>query len=405
MKTYAYNAVDYSGQTIKGTVTAETAETATKDISGKGLYVVSLDETAPHIAAFYLKLQKFRVGRPDILEFTHGFSVMLGAGIPILTCLDDLIASTSNESFKPIVRDIQQRLERGSSVSAALAAHGGLFPDIVRTLVAVGEETGRLEESLREAAAHLQRLEDLAAAIRKALMYPIFAFLATLGALVFWMVFVIPSLTGTLKGMGVKLPALTLFLISTSGMFQANWKFLLLGLFMLPPAIHLMGKNQSFRYVRDLALLKLPIIRAISFNKLLATLSEQFRILIASGVPIERLFDLVIPALDNEYIGVNLLKAKLSILNGSPISESFEKQQVLPQMVISKIRIGETSGSLDKQFEFLAKYYSAKLDDATINLGKAIEPLVMTVIGGLFAIIIMGLLLPIYDLVSNVGKI
>lgn len=404
MKHFAYRATDYSGKIIRGSIASETVEAAARDVSAKGLYIMSIRETAGQVALvgrYFLELQ---IKRADILEFTGSFSVMLKAGVPIITCLDDLIESTTNSSFKPILRDIQQRLESGSSISAAMAAQGTIFPDIIRTLVAVGEETGRLDESLREATEHLQRLQNLSGAIKKALMYPLFAFTATIGALVFWMLFVIPSMTSTLKSMGVKLPALTLLLLNTSALFQAHWMLLPLALVLAPLAIFLSGKHRGFRYLRDRILIKIPVVEVILFNKLLATFAEQFRMMIAAGIPLKRLFDLLVPAIGNEYFGANLLKARENILNGNPISVSLEQQQILPPLVISKIRIGETSGTLDKQLDFLAKYYTKKLDDATENLGKIIEPLVMTVIGGMFAIIIMGLLLPIYDLVSNVGK-
>ncbi len=65
------------------------------------------------------------------------------------------------------------------------------------------------------------------------------------------------------------------------------------------------------------------------------------------------------------------------------------------------ISIGETSGTLDTQLKFLSAYYAKKLNDATDSLGKLIEPLVMVVIGGLFAVIIMAVMMPIYDLVSK----
>lgn len=404
MKNFAYRATDYSGKIIRGNIASETMETASQDVSDKGLYIISIRETADQFAAFRRFFLGLKISRTDILEFTGSFSIMLKSGVPIITCLDDLISTTTNNSFKPILVDIRNRLRGGSSVSVALGAQGTFFPDIINTLVAVGEETGRLDESLREATEHLQRLQNLSSAIKKALMYPLFAFTATLGALVFWMLFVIPSLTSTLKSMGVKLPALTLFLINSSSLFQAHWKLLPLALVLVPLAIFLMGKQPAIRYQMDRILIKLPVLEIIIFNKLLATFAEQFRMLIVAGIPLKRLFDLIIPALGNEYFGANLLKAKENILNGNPISESLERQKILPPLVISKIRIGETSGTLDKQLDFLAKYYTKKLDDATENLGKIIEPLVMTVIGGLFAIIIMGLLLPIYDLVSKVGK-
>ena len=404
MKFFAYRATDYSGKIIKGSIASETVEAASRDVSAKGLYIISIQESTGQVALLNRYMLELQISRADILEFTGSFSDMLKAGVPIITCLDDLISSATNSSFKPILRDIQQRLESGSSVSTAMEAQGALFPDVIKTLVAVGEETGRLDESLRDATEHLQRMQNLSSTIKKALMYPIFAFCATLGALIFWMLFVIPSLTGTLKSMGVKLPALTLLLINSSSMLQAHWKLIPVVLILVPLAIFLMGKHHAFRYLRDRALIRIPVLKVIIFNKLLATFAEQFRMMTTAGIPIRRLFDLLIPAVRNEYFGVNLHKAKENIINGKTISESLEQEKILPPLVISKIRIGETSGTLDKQLDFLAKYYTKKLDDAAENLGKIIEPLVMAVIGGLFAIIIMGLLLPIYDLVSKVGK-
>jgi type II secretory pathway component PulF len=247
-------------------------------------------------------------------------------------------------------------------------------------------------------------MQNLSSAIKKALMYPIFALIATLGALTFWMLFVIPNLTGTLKGLGVKLPALTILLMDSSSFFGAHWKIIMSAGPLLPVAIFLLRKHPAVRYQMDRITIKLPVLDVIIFNKLLATFSEQFRMLTAAGIPIQRLFDLLVPAMGNAYFGANLVTAKENILNGTPISESLAQQKILPVLVISKIHLGEVTGTLDKQLDFLSKYYTRKLDDATEKLGKIIEPLVMVLIGGLFAIIIMGLLLPVYDLVSKLGK-
>ena len=404
MKNYVYHAVDYSGQTVKGSIESLTVEAASRNLGDKGLYIVDIHESDRFFSRFSRPWQAFQVRQADIVEFAQSLSVMLDAGMPILVCMDDIISSTPNPAFVPVLQDLRQRLLRGSSISQALEAHGALFPEILKTLVAVGEEASTLVESLREAAEHLQRMQKLKAGVKKALMYPFFALCATLGALVFWLIFVIPSLTSTLKSMGVKLPMLTILLIETSASFQAHWKLLLLILFLVPPIFYLLCRYSRVRYLRDLALIKIPVVKVVVYNKLLATFAEQFRMLIAAGINMNRIFELLMPSLGNEYFSVNMRTVKENILSGGRISDSFERQNILPALVLSKIRIGETTGTLDNQFDFLAKYYTKKLDDTIDNLGKIIEPLVMVVIGGLFAIIIMGLLLPIYDLVSKVGK-
>jgi len=404
MKNYAYRAVDYSGQTLKGSIESQTEEDASRELGDKGLYVISIQESNNYFAQLKGPLQAMQVGPADVVEFAMSLSVMLEAGMPVITCFDDMISSATNPGFVPIIQKLRQRLLRGSSISEALAAEGDMFPPILKTLAAVGEEAGTLVESLREAGNHLMRMQKLKSGVKKALMYPAFALAATLGALFFWMVFVIPGMTATLKGMGVKLPLLTIILIETSALFQAHWKLLLLSIGLVPVIYILMCKNYSIRYLRDRTLIRIPIVKVIVFNQLLATFSEQFKMMISAGINMRRIFELVIPSLGNEYFAANLLIVKDKVLDGNRISDSFEQQNILPNLVISKIRMGETTGTLDNQFEFLAKYYTKKLDDTIDNLGKIIEPLVMVVIGGLFAIIIMGLLLPIYDLVSKVGK-
>lgn len=404
MSFYAYSAIDAAGQVIKGTLESESAEAASRDVGAKGLYIVSIRETTDYMARFRKHLQSFRVSRTEVIEFAQNLAVMLKAGMPILTCLEDITASTDNKVFRSALQDIKQQVERGSTVSAALESQGSLFPDVMRRLVTVGEQTGRFDESLREAAEHLLRIQNLASAIKKALMYPAFAIATTLSALVFWLAFVLPKLTDTMKSMGVKLPPLTILLMTVSKLFQAHWKLFLLSLLLFPLAGYLMGKHPRARYLRDLALIRLPIFKLIVYNKLVAVFAEQFRILVVAGMTIDRIFDLMIPSLGNEYFSVQLNKAKENILYGNLISESLKERNIFPSLVIRMISIGETSGTLDSQLEFLAKHYTKKLDDATDTLGKVIEPLVMIVIGGLFAVIIMGLMLPIYDLVSKMGK-
>ena len=404
MKNYLYHAVDYSGRAAKGTIGSNSAEEASRELGSRGLFILSIREESGLLPRLKEYWHASQVQEADILSFAQNFSYFIEAGIPIIGCMDDLIASAPNPAFVPVLEDLRQRLERGGSVTEALAAHGSLFPDILKTLVAVGEETGSLMERLREAAEHLQRMQTLKGSVKRALMYPAFAFFATLGALTFWLAFVIPSLTSTLSSMGVKLPFLTRALIASSDLFHLHWKLLIVLLALTLFSVFLLGKHPKARYQMDRALIKTPIIEVIAFNKLMVAFCEQFRILIAAGINMDRLFDLIIPSLGNEYFIVNMRLIRDNVLSGARISDSFEQRNILPALALTKIRMGETTGTLDKQFEFLAKYYSKKLDDAIDSLGKIIEPVVMLVIGFLFVIIVMGLLLPIYDLVSKVGK-
>ncbi len=326
MSYFTYSAIDAGGQPVKGTIESDHLESASSDVKAKGLYLLSIKKTSSQMGGLGKALTSLQVGRMEVVEVAQSLSVMLKAGMPILTCLEDIIDSTPNKVLKSALQDIRKKVEQGSSVSKALSEQGAIFPDILKTLVSVGEETGRFDASLQEAADHLLRVQYLADAIKKALMYPAFAITTTLGALVFWLAFVLPKLTSVMTGLGVKLPPLTLAVIASSALFKAHWGKMLFSLLIIPISIYLMGKNQKARYYRDLAAIRIPIVKLIVFNKLLASFAEQFGILVAAGIAVDRLFDLLIPSLGNEYFAVKLLKAKENIMNGRLISESLREQ-------------------------------------------------------------------------------
>ena len=128
------------------------------------------------------------------------------------------------------------------------------------------------------------------------------------------------------------------------------------------------------------------------------------RILIVAGLTVDRTLGIIGDVMHNKVFKKSINEVRDDITYGSTIADALKKHPVFPLLVVRLVGIGETSGSLDNQFSFLATHYLKKLDDISEKLGKIIEPVVIGVIGLMFGVIIMGLLLPVYDLVSAVGK-
>jgi type II secretory pathway component PulF len=247
-------------------------------------------------------------------------------------------------------------------------------------------------------------MEDLAAAIKRALIYPAFAIITTMGALIFWLAYVLPKIMTTLREMGVKLPLITRALLHVSDFTKAYWYLIPL----LPVAFFLvvqgLKQKENTRYYVDVIKIKLPIVKLVVYNKLLALFSEQLRILIVAGLTIDRSFDIVADVMGSEVFKRAIISSKDSISSGSRISDAMREHAVFPPLVVRMVDIGETSGNLDEQFAFLSDHYLKKLDDISEKMGKMIEPIVIAVIGILFAIIIVGLMFPLYDLITQFGK-
>jgi len=339
-----------------------------------------------------------------MVECIRNLSVMLTAGIPLLNALEDSIEATENRSLKSALTDAKKEIELGLNFSDALSRQRGIFPDILIRLVKVGESTGRLDKSLTDVADHLQRIEDLSQAIKRSLFYPVFAIVTTTGAMIFWFVYVLPKIMNVIQEMGVELPLITRALMVGSNAISTYW-YVIIGIVILCViAIQIMRTREKTRYYYDYMLLKLPIVKLIVYNKLLALFAEQMRILIVAGLTIDRTLDIVAGVIDNLVFRRALVAVRENVLLGSRISDTLKDHNIFPPMVTRMVNAGEKSGNLDTQFSFLSGYYIKRLDDISAKLGKMIEPILLSIVGLVFILILMAVLLPVYDLVSKVGK-
>jgi type II secretory pathway component PulF len=344
------------------------------------------------------------VKRVDVIECVRNLSVMLTAGIPLLSALEDSIEATENKSLKSALTNAKKEIELGLNFSDALSRQRGIFPDILVRLTKVGESTGRLDKSLTDVADHLQRIEDLSQAIKRSLFYPVFAIVTTTGAMIFWFVYVLPKIMNVIQEMGVELPLITRVLMALSNAISSYWYLIVGVLIALAIAVQVMRTRDKTRYYYDLMLLKLPIVKLIVYNKLLALFAEQMRILIVAGLTIDRTLDIVAGVIDNLVFRRAIVAVRENVLLGSRISDTLKDHKIFPPMVTRMVNAGERSGNLDTQFSFLSGYYIKRLDDISSKLGKMIEPILLSIVGLVFILILMAVLLPVYELVSKVGK-
>ncbi|MCC6502861.1 MAG: type II secretion system F family protein [Deltaproteobacteria bacterium] len=404
MPHFTYKAVNQDGGVVRGSLEGSDAAAVTDSIASSGLYVLKVSQSADRFSAVRKTLFSKRVRRSDIIDFSKNLAVMLKAGVPILLSFSDIASTTENKYFREAINSMRRRIELGAGFSEAAAACGKVFPDIFIRITMVGEQTGNLEKSLFDVAEHLQKIENLVASIKRALMYPVFAIVSTLGALLFWLMYVLPKVMEIFYQNNLALPLPTRILLYASNFCTSYWYLILIMPIAAVVLIKVLIRDQRVRYYYDYAKIKLPVIRLIVYNRLLALFAEQMRILTVAGITIDRSLAIVSDVIGNEVFRRALHNVREEIALGSRISDAIGKQPVFPSTLTKMIDIGESSGSLDAQFAYLSDIYLTRLDDISQKMGKIIEPIVIGVIGGLFAIIIMGLLLPIYDLVSKVGS-
>lgn len=405
MPYFRYKAINLEGAVINGLTEHRDMELAYENISDSGLHIIKIQKSDRLSEAYIKRVSTWSIKTKDIIEFAKNLSVMQRAGLPLIESISDISESIENRYFRERLLSIRKAIELGSGFSEALSRHKDVFPEIFINLTAVAEETGRISESLSDIALHLQRMEDLKSAIVRALMYPAFALIGTTGALLFWLIYVLPKMSELFKTMAIELPPVTQGLIMASDFASSKWYVFILAPIIVYVTLKLLSKNASTKYYLDAAKLRMPILNLIITNKLLALFSEQLRILIAAGVTIDRSLDIIMNVINNSVFKKAISTMKEDIMLGGNISDAIKKQRPLfPNLVVRMVSIGESTGNLTEQLNYLSEYFLNKLDDISDKMGKMIEPIIIIVIGGMFMLIILGLLAPIYDLVASMGS-
>jgi type II secretory pathway component PulF len=404
MSDYSYKALDADGDIIKGMLEANDESSVYENLRSRGLFVVDVKKSSIFLKKITDRLRSWRIQRKDTIEFSSNLAIMIRAGVPILAALQDIIDTINNKHLKSTIEDIKKHIEMGSRLSDALELHKTIFPDMLVRLVRIGEETGRLEGSLAEVASHLQKLEDLAATVKRALIYPLFSLITTGFAVIFWLAYVLPKIMQVIRDLGVKMPLLTRILYELSKITEEYWYVLLVLPVLIISVWQAMKLSSVSRYYLDYIRIKTPIIKLLIYNKLLALFCEQMRLLITAGITIDRSFDVAADVMGNEVFKRAILEAKMDIVAGNKISEALDARNIFPSLLVRMVAIGESSGNLDQQFNFLATHYYKIVDDFSDKIGKMIEPILIITLGCVMGLMVAGVLLPMYDVFTKLAK-
>lgn len=334
----------------------------------------------------------------DAVEVLSGLASLLAAGVPVLAALEDLAAEILAPSLAEALGFIRLDVENGRPLSEALARYPTLFPPLVASMCRIGEETGRLDQMLRKAAEHLERMEQIRSSARRALAYPALLAATVAVAALFWLLAVVPQLVQLFKDMDIPLPLLTRALLRVSEIAQEHW-LKALALLLALAGLFFLARTWSarFRLGCDALWLRLPLTGKALDTALHARLCEHFGLLTGAGLGVARSLELVAETVGNAAFRRRLIEAQSSVANGAPLSESLRRAQAAQPLVTRLVAVGESTGRIDEQMLYAARLYRERLNAMAETMGKTLEPLMLLVLGAIFCLLVAALLLPLYD--------
>ncbi len=358
--------------------------------------------------SLFPKLKSFRLSkrlkRTDQANLLNNLSLLLRSGMPLNTALEEVAQTISHPRLASNIQDIVGAVQGGMSFSEAAGKFSDIFTETVICLIRIGEETGRLDQMLKDASEHVNRMHTIISDTQRALLYPIFVLFSIGIGLVFWLYYVVPKILELFKEMNVALPTITVCLLNLSDFIQNHFIYLLVGTLSIPTVL-MTARNGSrkFKKIIDWVMLKLPISKAVISASNLAHITEYFSLLIRSGINILQAVKILKDSMRNEIYREKLGDVGKEIKQGSSISEAFAGATIFPAFVTRMISIGEVSGTLEEQLGNIAEEYTKRLSNLVEMIGKMIEPIILVVAGAIFAVIFLALLLPVYDMVGHVG--
>lgn len=409
MSYFRYKVIEPTGKIRSGVINLpyEDETSASFYLERDNRTVVSIKKLGDAVSFILQKLSiiaRKRPSRPIQAEFLSNISMMLRSGMTLTTAMREAASGINIPGFEHDINDMIVRIEGGASFSDTASRYSTIFPKNIIHLIRMGEETGKLDGMLMDASEHLMRIESIISDTKQALLYPAFVF-ATMGAgIIFWFYYVVPKIIGLFQEMDVTIPTITVCLLAISTFLQNNVLSLTVGIiatFLIVFAAY--RGNRRVRWIIDAILLKLPVSGTIISASNLAFITEYFSLMLNAGIDIVQTMHILRDSTSNEIYREKLEEVIEGLERSESISDSFKNAVIFPSFVVRMINVGELSGTLDIQLKNIADNYRNKLSLLVATLGKMIEPIVLIIAGILFAIIIGGLFLPIYDLVSQVG--
>jgi type IV pilus assembly protein PilC len=385
----------------------------TKDFEGKSeLYsymrkisasLVSVEEAKKEKKSFSLWPFGGRVKPHDIISFTKNMAVMIEAGLSLSRALAILRKQSHNKRLTKIIEDVESLVSGGETLSSALSHYPKQFSKLFVSMVRAGEGSGNLVESLRSVSSQLEKSYLLSKKIKGAMIYPVIvlSLMVILGILM--LVYMVPTLTETFKGLNIELPLPTRILIWISD-FLRNQALILIGVVgALAASAYYSLRTIKGKRFKDSLVLHLPLISGLVKEVNSARTTRTLSSLLSSGVDIVVAIGVTQEVMQNVHYKKVLEKAAESIQSGDQISKVFiEASHLYPVFVGEMAAVGEETGKLGGMLENIADYYEEEVDQKTKDMSTIIEPFLMVFIGIAVAIFAIAMLAPTYSLVDAI---
>ncbi|MDD5005968.1 MAG: type II secretion system F family protein [Candidatus Omnitrophica bacterium] len=412
----------YIGRTKEGIKDTGLLEAANQDeavaiLQRKGLVITSIvqydisfvveEQKKKGLAFGKGKVKSFKhegANSGDLVIFARQLAMLLGAGVSLMKSLDVIGRQIESHKLHSAVTEITKDMESGRTFRDSLAKHKSIFSELWLYLIETGEASGNLPMVLGHLADYLEDRQAFKTKIVSALIYPCILFVVAIGAVMFFVIRIVPTFTSILTSMNVELPMPTKILIAISNTLRKRFLLIVLIIIGIVSLIRNSMKTDSTRSYIERIQIGLPVIGNFFRFMMIESFSTTMSILIESGVPIIYALDISERSQPNKIMREIIGNIKINVREGKSFSIPLEKTGFFPPMVIQMISTGEEIGELSGMFKRIAKYYQDYLSAFVARLTSIFEPVMILFMGVIIGSMVISIFLPIFSLATASGR-
>ncbi len=396
MAEFLIRMADERGQVLEQLEHGHTAAEVRDRYSQQGFLVYSVKPRGL-FAGGEIRLGGRRVKQDEFLIFNAQFLTLIQAGLPILTAVDLLLKRQRNHYFRGILEDVRNRLRSGESLSEAFESQG-VFPKIYTTTLLAGEKSGNLDEVM----GRFISFQRVAMTVRKklaaSLVYP--ALLVTLVTvmLTFLVTFVVPRFADLYSQLNAKLPVTTEIMLAV-GVFVRQWfPVIMAALVALVFLVWKWKQSEAGGEALDRFRMKLPVVGQIWLKYQVAMFSRMLSTLLAGGLPLVPALQTAGASMQSRLLARGIGQSAQRVREGAPLSRSLDETQVVPDLAIEMIEVGESTGALPQMLNSVAEFYEEDVSTSVAAALTLIEPLILIFMGVVVVAVLISLYMPIFSL-------
>lgn len=398
MGAFDYIAADAAGRTVSGSVTAADEAAARKALAKRQLAPLQLSPGRSGTVATSAKAGKAGRLSPKALALTTRQLATLISVSPLEEALRNLMLQADRPNLRRVLEGVHAGVIEGRRLSDAMGQQGAAFPPLYRAMTAAGEQSGALQPILERLADGLERDEVVRGKVLTALVYPCVLAVVALGVIVAMMTYIVPKVVDQFDSMGQTLPLLTRLVIGLSALMR-DWGWLMLLMLAAVVAAGLIARRrEAVRLKMDAWVLRLPLVGRLTRDLHGARMARTLSIMIAAGLPVLEGLTITARTVSNRALRRATEQMAEAVREGGGLSAAMRRADVFPSILVYMTASGESSGRLEPMLERAADYLEREFSNFTAVMLSLLEPAIIVVMGGIVAVIVLSILLPILQI-------